>query len=352
MLRIGAFAAVAAMILLAPTLLALGRRMADGRMVSAPVHWRSSAPGVDLLAFFLPNPNHPLAPAALTEALAARPGGYAEQIASLPLVALAVIGLAWMRTRFRPGKFWIWLTLGFVAISLGPFVQLFGMNTYIPTPWTLLRYLPIIGAARMPSRFAIVAMMGVCVIFAAALTALTTRYPHRRRQILAAAAVLLAIELLPAPRVLYSASIPTIYQTIAADPRPVRVLELPFGVRDGLSSLGDFSALAQFHQTAHGKRLVGGYLSRVSQRRKDFNLSHPVLGPLLTLSEGRAPSDFEIRRARMFAGLFMRRYEVGYVVMETSRMNAGLRRFATETLRLRLVGTDGDKELYVPEAIH
>jgi hypothetical protein len=48
----------------------------------------------------------------------------------------------------------------------------------------------------------------------------------------------------------------------------------------------------------------------------------------------------------------MRRYDVGYVVMETSRMNASLRRFAIETLRLRLVGIDGDKELYVPEAFH
>ena len=79
---------------------------------------------------------------------------------------------------------------------------------------------------------------------------------------------LLLFELLPSPRPLYSAEIPRIYRYIAEVPGDVRVLELPSGIRDGTQSVGNFTARTQFFQTAHEKRLIGGYLSRVSRRRR------------------------------------------------------------------------------------
>ena len=99
---------------------------------------------------------------------------------------------------------------------------------------------------------------------AGALAAIGARWPHRRRLIGAIAAVLLVFELWPAPRTLYSAEISPIYDRIAADPRPVRVLALPFGVRDGTWETGNFRPRSLYNQTRHGKPLIGGYLSRVS----------------------------------------------------------------------------------------
>ena len=54
-LRAAAAAAFAAVVLLSPTLYAVGLRIVEGRMPSEPVFWRSSAQGVDLLAFLVPN---------------------------------------------------------------------------------------------------------------------------------------------------------------------------------------------------------------------------------------------------------------------------------------------------------
>ena len=54
-----------AALLLSPQLVALAKRQAEGRMVSAPILWRSSPPGVDLISLLAPNPHHPLAPGAL-----------------------------------------------------------------------------------------------------------------------------------------------------------------------------------------------------------------------------------------------------------------------------------------------
>lgn len=348
LMRLAVAAAITTTVLLSPTLYAMGRRVIDGRLVMAPVLWRSSAPGVDLAAFFLPNPTHPLTPAALTESLSAQPGGFAEQIASLPLVALATIGIAWLYAGYRPSRLWLTITLGFGALALGPFVHVFGINTYIPTPWTLLRYVPIVGAARMPPRFVIVVMLGVAVLFAMALAAIAQRYPAQRRRIFGAVGVLCVLELFGGPRPLYSAEVPAVYATIAADRRDVRVLELPFGIRDGLSSLGDFNPANQYFQTVHQKPLVGGYLSRVSDRRKNFYLRLPVTHALLTLSEGRALSDREIERARAAAEGFLDRSDVGYVVMDNGKVTPELRRFAIDALGLRLVQSADSRDLYVP----
>jgi hypothetical protein len=287
----------------------------------------------------------------VTSWLAAKAGRYEEQVASLSLVGLLVIALAWWRAAFRPSRFWLAVTLGFGLLALGPFIQFAGLNTYVPTPWTILRYAPLVGAARMPSRFAVVALLGFCVIFASALAALASRYPQRRRWILGTAAFALAFELLPVPRTLYSAEIPAVYRTIAADPRPIRVLELPFGIRDGLSSIGDFSAASQFYQTAHGKGLVGGYLSRISNRRAAFLRRRPVLNALVALSEKRELSARGAGRARRRAADFLAQERVGYVVIDGARVSPQLREFAITLLNLRRIESSGRYEVYVPDAV-
>ena len=115
------------------------------------------------------------------------------------------------------------LTLGFAALSLGPFIHIAGINTHVPGPWALLRYVPLVGAARTPTRFSIVAALGLAILLAGALAALGRRFPEHRRLVAATVGLTLVLELAPAPRTLYSASIPSIYTTFAADPRPVRV---------------------------------------------------------------------------------------------------------------------------------
>jgi hypothetical protein len=338
-----------AALLLAPELVALARRAVEGRMVSAPILWRSSPPGVDLLSLLAPNPHHPLAPRSWVGWLASRPNGLVDQVASLSWAGAALMLLAWRSGAWRPPRFWIAVTVGCALLSLGPFIQVGGLNSHVPTPWAVLRYIPVIGAARMPSRLAVVTTLGFAVLLATALSALAVRYPHRRRLIAVGAAAALTLELLPIPRTLYPAEIPSIYQTVRDDPRRVRVLELPTGVRDGLSSLGDFNASAQFHQTFHEKALIGGYLSRVSRDTQEFYRRVPVLDALLTLSE-RQPLDIAAAdRARAQADDFLAFAQIGYVVFHTERISPQLRSFAIDAFKLRLLGVDRGRELYAPE---
>jgi hypothetical protein len=339
---------VTGLIALSPVLYALALRIRAGRYVSAPVSWRSTPPGVDALAFFMPNPNHPLFGGPWREWLAGRPGGFTDNVASVPLLALAVILLAAATRLHRVSRFWATFTAVFATLALGPFIVVGGTNTGIPTPWTVLRFLPVIGSARMPGRFTVLVLVGVAVLFAHALVAIGHEYPRYRRLILATVGLGLLAELAPMPRPLYAAAAPRIYHTIAADPRPVRVLRLPLGIRDGLSSAGNASAATQYYQTVHGKAIVGGYLSRVSQHRVRAYRGHPVLGALLSLSEGRALSPDQVRRAYARRDAFLGRSCLGYVVVDTVSASPTLTAFAADLLDLVRLDEDRGHVLYRP----
>jgi hypothetical protein len=256
------------------------------------------------------------------------------------------------RAGYRPRAGWVWLTAGFAALSLGPFLFVAGINTLIPLPWALLRYVPILGAARSPARFAVVAALGLAILFAGALAALGQRYPRRRAWIATVAGAVLVFELFPAPRTLYSAEIPAIYKTIAADPRPVRIIELPFGVRDGVSSAGNFSQRYLYYQTLHGKRLTGGYLSRISRKRLNDVRAQPTLDALLTLSEGTPLTPEHAARIRARAPGFLSRSNVGYVVIDHARAPDVLVNFVVDAWHLEEIERSGDLTLYRPVMAH
>jgi hypothetical protein len=334
---------------LSPVLYGLGERMATGRFVNPPTLWRSSPRGVDLLGLFEVNPNHWLV-RSVSDKQVSDGAVFIEYTSALSLVALAVILYAAWRAGYRPRAGWIWLTAGFAALSLGPFVHVAGVNTYVPGPWALLRYVPVIGAARTPTRFAVVAALGVAMLFAGALAALGKRYPRQRRLIAATVGLVVLFELLPAPRTLYSAEIPSLYRTIAADPRPVRVLQLPFGIRDGTFGAGDFSARYLFYQTVHGKRLIGGYLSRISQKRLREVRAQPTLDALVTMSEGKRLSAPHEDWIRSRGPGFIDRANVAYVVIDERRTPPHLIDFVIDAWQLEPLAREGPLALYRPLA--
>jgi hypothetical protein len=336
---------------LSPVLYGLGGRLMEGRFVSPTIFWRSSPPGVDLLAFFTPNPQHPLMRWLAGDPASTQPTIFVEYTAALSLVSLTIIAFAVWRVRYRPSAGWIAITIGFALLALGPFIHFAGYNTHVPGPWALLRYLPGVGLTRMPTRFAIVASMGVAVLLAGALAAIGAKWPHRRRQAVAIAAVLVIFELFPSPRPLFSAEISRVYDRIAADPREVRVLSLPFGVRDGTWETGNFRPRSLFNQTRHGKALIGGYLSRISPRRVEkMRQDYPTLDALITLSE-KVPMGPEVAATLHERGdRLVTQGNVGYVVIDARHIPADRARLVIDALKLRAIEQDRHLTLYVPAA--
>ena len=350
----GLVAVAVSLIWLLPLLVGLVLRFVEGRLPGTETFWRSSPRGVDVLAYIVPNPTHAWFGARTSQwFMPDRPDAFPEFVASFSLIAFAVITAAAWRGLLP--RFWVAFTAFFVALSLGPFVHVAGVNTNVIGPWALLRYVPVIGMARSPSRFAIVAILGFSLLFAFAVEELYRRRAADRRLVWSAVgAVLLALlmaELAPTPRPLFATTVPEVYGLITANvpgEETGRLLELPTGVRDGTSSRGNFNIATQFFQTSHRRPLIGGYLSRVSRWRKQENERTPMLRALHTLSEDRDLPPGLADEATDSRNEFLRRSCVEFVVVNKHAASIELEGFAVQALGLTLVHEDPDFVLYTP----
>jgi hypothetical protein len=191
----------------------------------------------------------------------------------------------------------------------------------------------------------VLGMLGVSMLLALALAHLHDR-SGRSRVVTPLVAGLLILELWPAPRPLFSAEIPAIHSIVAADPRPVRLLNLPFGLKDGLSERGAFSAKYQYYQTLHQKRLIGGYLSRLPDGTMTRYRGNRVLRVLLRLSEHRPLDDGMKHAALIAAPTFVQRMQMEYVLIDTGLCAPELVEFAKQAFSLTWIAREGPLELY------
>jgi hypothetical protein len=145
---------------------------------------------------------------------------------------------------------------------------------------------------------------------------------------------------------MYPAGVPALYRHVAATPSSTVLLEIPFGVADGTASVGTFGARAQFHQTAHGRTIMGGFLSRVAQRRFDDVRTNPVQHALVRLSE-RQPLTADDEAVLLQDGpAFARANNIGFVVVNRSRTSQSAEALVVKALQLRHVETNDEFVLY------
>jgi hypothetical protein len=178
----------------------------------------------------------------------------------------------------RPGKwFWASCVVVFFLLALGPVLQVDGHQVrtlgstglVVPMPYGLAEHVPLLNISRSPDRFdmpltlclGILAGYGVNVLMNTWLQGLS--FDRRGLLIAGAALALVTIELAPMPFPQLPAGIPRWYDSLSQEQGDFSILELP--------PQDDFwhGAFRMYFQTAHGKHIFGGYLSR--------EFSHPFL---------------------------------------------------------------------------
>jgi len=353
-LRPGSFAAMkypALALLVAATLLFPWLRVAAGEVVKkggteSPL-WRSSPRGVDLLSFVMPNPTHPLLRDFIEPWMTQeRPDAFVEGVASLGLSAI-LIGV-WLIARrgATVSRFWLGFTAVFAAMALGPFVLAGGVSTFIPGPWALLRYVPGIGMARSPTRLAVLSTLGGAILFAHLLS--SAQLGRHRKLLLYGIAAVLGLELLFPPRRIFATAMPEMYQVVAKDACDVVVLRLPLGIKDGTRQRGYFSSDTQFDQIFHAKRLLGGYLSRLSEETVAAYENDPTVRALLDLSEGKALTPSAREEALRGAEGLSRRVGIGFIALNKAETSQDLRDFVHEAFRPSVVHKSWPFVILVP----
>lgn len=181
----------------------------------------------------------------------------------LAAVALAAVALG-TRKEARP-----WLALGLVAmiLALGPLLKwrdqpvtlrFEGFETAITLPWAFVQDLPVIDATRTPGRFNLVtglALSALVSLGAGVLIGRLRRLPLRIAAVGLAGAVIVLEYQLFWPFLTVDARLPAYFDQLAAEDDVRAVADVPLD--DPL-----VQKLALYQQTAHGKPILGGHISR------------------------------------------------------------------------------------------
>jgi len=257
--------------------------------------WSGSAKlGADLLAFFTPPPGSLLYGDVSQGLFGHFSGGNTiEATVFAGYVVLLLVAGCILKLRgeeeVRP---WLWLTLIFFLLSLGPLLHVGGDFVFgfgpvrfaVPLPYIVVHYLPLVKGARVPARFDIMVELGLAVLCAYALR-YWLQLTFRAWPPALGIALLISLEYLRVPYPTSPVEIPEAYQEIGREERDVAVMEVPLGWRTGWGSTGRSLDVQQLYQIAHGKRLVGGFASRVPESQLQAMADLPGVKPLLALQE-------------------------------------------------------------------
>jgi hypothetical protein len=151
-------------------------------------------------------------------------------------------------------QIWFYVVLMFVSVwlSIGPPLGL----------WPLVYWLPGMSFIRVPSRFTMLAVLGLAIVAAAGFDWLVARFAPRGRRVLAAAVtILLTVEFaaIPLAVVPYRVDIPLADRWLATRPSPFAVAEVP--LPDPLQA-GPFErrqTMYMLHSMGHWQKTVHGY---------------------------------------------------------------------------------------------
>ncbi len=231
----------------------------------------------DLSAFFIPSILHPwfrhLLPLKTLYARYAASPEEGTVALGYGVLFLSIIG-AWHFWR-QGAKFWVLVALTFFLFALGPDLQILGKE---PLPFTRLPYnwfvqkVPLLQAARAPSRYAVLVSLALGVLAAYGLRALRIRLRGRKGVgVCLLFGGLILFESWPAPVPVYQISPrPALYERLAAEEGDFAILNVPLRAWiDGERYL--------FAQTVHRRPIVSGSLSHIPRSAWRFIESDPFV---------------------------------------------------------------------------
>ena len=195
--------------------------------------------------------------------------------------------------------------------------------------WPLVYWWPGLNFIRVPSRFTLLAVLGLAVLAGVGFDRLTTRLTSRRRRLVAATAVVWLVAefaAVPLGTEPYRVDIPSVDRWLAGQPTPFVVAEVP---------LGDERRYTEYmlHSTAHWQKTVEGYSGFRPPR-------HAVLYRQLR----EFPDEVSLDALSALGVKYVVVHTDLYPPAEWPAVDARIRAFAT---RLELVDSEGAGRVYV-----
>jgi len=263
----------------------LREQMTDGVFYLA-VHLEEGM-GNHPLGFFVPGRYHPLLSRWLAPVI--RMLGRGSTRPAFVGYTMLVLSLHAAFTGGTKTRFWTAAALIFVLFSLGPWIPLW-TGGFLLVPWAAA----VVALWRHPFRFNVLISFCLSILAACDLARLLQRGSGMRgvqigkwRQVwitgVVTAVVMFEYLTLPFPTTRFEAS--SFYHWLAEEEGDFAVVDVPIGRQPDKYSM--------YYQTIHGKKLVGGVVSRTPVNAYDYVAQNPLLhaaweGDPLTLSASDA----------------------------------------------------------------
>ncbi len=242
----------------------------------------------DLFSFITPSPQHPIW-GSFFDSLFGKyfTGNNAESVQYLGISILVAILFFHKHIPHRQKRLWIITIIVFGIMSLGPVLHIFGKETSIPLPYTLVTNLPVFSAIRVVARAGVMVGFATCVLFG--WTIATNR--HRSRTAVIAGAVIL-LEFLFVPFPIQSAKLSPAYDEVK-NVQGSRIIEIPAAINYTAASR------ALYASALHGKEVIGNIALERGESKDADNLikSIPAVRQLLYLRT----TDLQEKRQEFFS---------------------------------------------------
>jgi len=231
-----------------------------------PENWSA-----DLTSFFVPSGISTYGRAWFSSIWSKWKGNTAE---NSNYIGYIVLGLSiFALIKFRDARLWGIVALFAFVMALGPYLRVMGKQyRVIPLPYQLLHhYLPFFSFTGVPERFDIMLKFSLAIISGYAVSGIYNRFGNVKVRfgLIALISVLVIVEYLSIPYVHTKIEVTEFYHEMAKDEDVYGVIDIPSG------------AVTLYLATIHKKPLVGGYVSRPSERAHNFLRETPVINELM-----------------------------------------------------------------------
>ena len=269
----------------------------------------------DIVAFFIPSTLHPIFGQFVEGIYANFTGNQCEYTVFIGYTVLILALYSVLKVERKKIKFWIFSSLIFFILSLGPIlhingiflipnpgldldplVQIIGLSSRgtgiaanilqsgipIPLPGLIIPFIPLLNISRVQDRFTLMLMLSLAVIAGYGCKELFSRINNREKSrkiynkkiVACLITAVILFEFLAVPYPLSNASVPRIYEKIFtnSNSEDYAILELPFN--------GRFISEFMYYQTYHGKKLVGGATARTPPYAIKFTDNTPFIKQL------------------------------------------------------------------------
>ncbi len=278
----------------------------------------------DLIGFLVPTQLHPWL-GFLVEGLAFPHDKGQHLFLGYTVLALALWAVVRLR-REATVRFWAVSAGVFFLLCLGPSLRLNGADIGLPLPFLLMQRLPFFKGNRYPSRYSVLLVLSLAVLVGYAVFWVLNRVPSKRHTLRFTFYTLLlaflSFEHLSIPLPLSDMRVPEVYRAIAAEPGDFAVLEVPLAWRNGFRITGTLHPAfmyAQFYQTVHHKRALGGNTSRNPEFKFQYFTEAPVINTLIALETGHEVDEAALQGDKALAPEVLRFLGVRYIVVHALR---------------------------------